>query len=108
MRSRRQGSPTLSPLVGFAPLAADQRFLFDRYGTTFVAMIWRSLRSLCQERSFQVFAPGFSPGADGFALLLREDPANDSIFSPRSNRQMIATLRTNFSCVTIAPHENPN
>jgi hypothetical protein len=35
-----------------APKAADQRSLFDRHGTTFVAMIWRSLRSPCQERSF--------------------------------------------------------
>jgi hypothetical protein len=26
----------------------------------------------------------------------------------RSNCQMFATLRSNFSCVTIAPHENPN
>jgi hypothetical protein len=30
------------------------------------------------------------------------------VISSRSNCQMIATLRTNFSGVTIAPHENPN
>jgi hypothetical protein len=29
-------------------------------------------------------------------------------FSPRSNCQMFATPRTNFSGVTIAPHENQN
>jgi hypothetical protein len=55
--------------------------------------------------SFPVF--GLSPSADGFAFLSREGPANDS-FSTRSNCQMFATLRTIFSCVTIAPHENPN
>jgi hypothetical protein len=48
-----------------------------------------------------------SPDTGAFARLVREDPASESI-SPGSNCQMIATLRANFSCVTIAPYENPN
>jgi hypothetical protein len=41
------------------------------------------------------------------ALRHRPRCANDTVF-PRSNREKFATLRSNFSCVTIAPHENQN
>jgi hypothetical protein len=46
-------------------------------------------------------------GSDEFASFV-VTILRTTAFSPSSNCQMFATLRTNFSCVTIAPHENQN
>jgi hypothetical protein len=48
--------------------------------------------------------------AGGFVLLRRDDSANRGVFPDRrrSNCLMFATLRADFSCVTITPYENPN
>jgi hypothetical protein len=47
-------------------------------------------------------------GARLIAARFWEEIINGLLIGFRSNCQMFATLRSNFSCVTIAPHENPN